>query len=630
MFVIYGVTWDNIELFLADINFGTVKLPVSKLSSFTNILNFDYNKYNNGYSIEECIPNYEHITKYDNTGFTFETNVTYLGVDGKPTFSDDKTEVMISGHDFIVVPDGTFDKAKKESSYIYLWDAYSDEPTEDMIENAINELEPIFTEIYKLYARNIAMGIDFDDANLVTLFKNEKFNNMINAWRDKYLNIMQKTNYIGYGVSLENKKGHFLKMNVTDSVACIYDVDCAIIFSSLPDLLYRKPVNNAMVSATYAIILDTTSNFVSPMTKGVGDSSELPSVVKDAKVFFKCAYAHVCDGNTEIDLGSFYNNNQLRAIRLPDNLERIDAYAFTNCNNISRITLPDTVRELGKHAFANCFLLGKINIPEGVEEIPSHCFYNTAFTEYVVLPKSVKTLRFYAFCTSVNDYFESCNRPDSEKTKVLDLSNVTCIEDGAFSKNWGIEEVILSPDCKKIESYAFEGCKNLKKINLENVQYIGTNAFSDCKSLEYINLNTAYQLKDNVFAGCISLKVVDNYHLDIIPYGTFKSIRCLESFDFSHIKWISGAAFWCAGIKDEIDLTNIERIDACAFYGSNLNFKDNCVDIPNCTSVGKEAFFDVKNINLAILHKSFATQDETIRGREFFDPNVKILCVGGK
>ena len=54
---------------------------------------------------------------------------------------------------------------------------------------------------------------------------------------------------------------------------------------------------------------------------------------------------------------------------------------------------------------------------------------------------------------------------------------VTRIADHAFTGNMNIVEVKLPPSVKVIGKGAFEYCKNLRRINVENVESIGEQAF---------------------------------------------------------------------------------------------------------------------------------------------------------
>ena len=66
-------------------------------------------------------------------------------------------------------------------------------------------------------------------------------------------------------------------------------------------------------------------------------------------------------------------------------------------------------------------------------------------------------------------------------TKVVIPEGVTTIEAYAFANLTALKEVVLPSTLTKIGVGAFLGCRNLTKINLENVQFINERAFMGCQ-----------------------------------------------------------------------------------------------------------------------------------------------------
>lgn len=62
---------------------------------------------------------------------------------------------------------------------------------------------------------------------------------------------------------------------------------------------------------------------------------------------------------------------------------------------------------------------------------------------------------------------------------------------------------------KKIEAFAFSGCKNLVSAILsESITLIGESAFEDCESLASISIpNTVRKFGNCVFPGCKKLAI---------------------------------------------------------------------------------------------------------------------------
>ncbi len=59
---------------------------------------------------------------------------------------------------------------------------------------------------------------------------------------------------------------------------------------------------------------------------------------------------------------------------------------------------------------------------------------------------------------------------------------------------------------KYIQTFAFEGCTNLKKVTLpESMCIIKKSAFESCTNLESVNFSNVYYIGDRAFYGCKSM-----------------------------------------------------------------------------------------------------------------------------
>lgn len=85
---------------------------------------------------------------------------------------------------------------------------------------------------------------------------------------------------------------------------------------------------------------------------------------------------------------------------------------------------------------------------------------------------------------------------------------VKYIADKAFYNKNNIKEIILPTEIIEINRQAFSNCRNLKKINLENVEIIHKNAFAYCSMLDNLNLNCT-DLGASAFYHCDSLENIN-------------------------------------------------------------------------------------------------------------------------
>ena len=120
----------------------------------------------------------------------------------------------------------------------------------------------------------------------------------------------------------------------------------------------------------------------------------------------------------------------------------------------------------------------------------------------VITPEIVEIdgIQYYIFngevhVVSVFDYVTEAVIPET-----IEGYPVTDIID-AF-RNSSVEKVVLPKTVTKIQEYAFEGCKNLKTVEMsDGVTNIGYSAFMNCEKLEEINIpNGLTEIKTQVFS----------------------------------------------------------------------------------------------------------------------------------
>lgn len=126
-------------------------------------------------------------------------------------------------------------------------------------------------------------------------------------------------------------------------------------------------------------------------------------------------YYDIPEGTEVLGRYSFFSNNKLSSITLPDSLKTIEYQAFSNANNLrmvnfgtgltliedsafgacsalEEITLPKTITEIPTSCFASCYSLTKVNIPDNITKIGSGAFSNCEALEVITIPSSVTEL----------------------------------------------------------------------------------------------------------------------------------------------------------------------------------------------------------------------------------------------
>ena len=181
-----------------------------------------------------------------------------------------------------------------------------------------------------------------------------------------------------------------------------------------------------------------------------------------------------------------------------------------------------------------------------------------------------------------------------------------CKNYGMFYEMLEIEELTFPASLQSIGSRAFNGCKNLKRVNFaEGLEKLGNNVFEDCKALKEVCLpQSVCTLGTDLFYGCSSLtRVVLPKNLKCIPLGTFRLCSALEIIQIpkgvtsigpmafercealtsitlpSRIKEIRSSAFnGCVALESINFPSSIEKISSKAFDGCHT-LKD--IALPN-------------------------------------------------
>lgn len=153
-------------------------------------------------------------------------------------------------------------------------------------------------------------------------------------------------------------------------------------------------------------------------------------------------------------------------------VEEIGEDAFKGNNDIIEVVMPDTVITIGRGAFRECRYLAKVTLGQKVEVIGGSAFYQTAL-ETVTFPDTVNVIGGDAFCGSA-----------LKEVTIPPL--VTEIKNGAFAVT-KLETVTIPGTVKTIEDQAFQDCRDLKIVKIEEgTEIIGDSAFGSCESLEEI------------------------------------------------------------------------------------------------------------------------------------------------
>ncbi len=177
-----------------------------------------------------------------------------------------------------------------------------------------------------------------------------------------------------------------------------------------------------------------------------------------------------------ISAGAFKNCYALRTINFPApkfHEFTIQPEAFSHCTSLDCIILPETSCDIGESAFEYSGLSTVItpdNLPITI--------YDCAFSNCELLKEiNLKNAQFYGShifrgCNNLESVeIGSCAIPQSTFIDCTNLKQVSLLEGVEYISmdafmNSGVENIILPYSLKKLGSYAFADCKNLRELTI--------------------------------------------------------------------------------------------------------------------------------------------------------------------
>ena len=248
------------------------------------------------------------------------------------------------------------------------------------------------------------------------------------------------------------------------------------------------------------------------------------------------------------EIGEYaFSSSGIKNIKIPNNLKIISKGCFNNCKSLEKIEIPKSIEVIKEYAlsysgirtisfysstelnFNSLFSmpcleeikvinnnLDENKIKENIENALGKSLYNIKVNidnktdELILINEKViidKNIIISKEEISEPDYkyinLEELYKYDlrCKKIKIIGLKELRY----SFSGNEYLEEIVLDDKLKTINKGCFQNCKNLNKINLENVEEILEYAFFGCEKLERINLGKLSIINKNVFADCIKL-----------------------------------------------------------------------------------------------------------------------------
>ncbi len=205
------------------------------------------------------------------------------------------------------------------------------------------------------------------------------------------------------------------------------------------------------------------------------------------------------------------HESYVESLVLPDSVLSIDSFAFSLCRYLKYITLSKNLRSIGQSAFCSCESLREIYIPESVVNIGDQLCKDCTQLEAIVVDEHNKAyLSIDGVLFDKNQTKLLCY-PANKKDHMYQIpESVQIISEHAFAHNEYIQKIIIFDSI--IDNYAFYACRQLEKVIMRNVSFIGQGAFELCENLQMIELpRSINQISIYAFKECYALS---NIYID--------------------------------------------------------------------------------------------------------------------
>ncbi len=180
-------------------------------------------------------------------------------------------------------------------------------------------------------------------------------------------------------------------------------------------------------------------------------------------VFFHSGISNISIPSAKaIGYCAFGNCENLKSIKLPNNLKRLESIIFSECINLESVTFPESLTCIGSNSFAGCKSLKSFSLPNNLETLESGAFIKCESLESVTIPESVTDLgdQVFAYCTNLkNATFNSYPKKGLGKKLFLEC---TALENINIPDDNGFVHAIISTGM-------VAGCTNFTQVNNEDI-----------------------------------------------------------------------------------------------------------------------------------------------------------------
>lgn len=245
---------------------------------------------------------------------------------------------------------------------------------------------------------------------------------------------------------------------------------------------------------------------------------------------------------TRVAYGAFNGEYGVTEITIGNGVKSIGSYAFPE--SLEKVAIGSGVSVLGDYTFADCVNLTDVTLTDGLIEIYGSAFYNCGF-ESIAIPGSVKKIAIDAFdgCKSLKTI-----EVDENNRNYCSLDGNLCSKDGKTLVLYAPGKTEKSPTIPSgitiIGEQAFSACDNMTELTIpDGVTDIESDTFVYCRNLKSVTFGENVKRIDyNAFSRCESLTSVTlNDKIERISPRVFSECEKLEYNKYDNALYLGSA-----------------------------------------------------------------------------------------
>lgn len=335
-----------------------------------------------------------------------------------------------------------------------------------------------------------------------------------------------------------------------------------------------------------------------------------------SSVFEGCTSLTSVTYNTAAKVSSsmFKGCTKLATVTLCDDVSEIGDTAFSGCTSLKEINL-NKVATVGSESFEKCSVLAKITI--GNPDITFHV-YGDSFTGVTgasfAVPENTVLKADGGILYSGTKLVLSID----SRANVVVLKGTTEIAPNAFRNNTSVETITLPESVEIINGYnTFNGCTNLRSINLENVTRFETNEIYDKESQDTFKGTAITELKlsyaaAKVFRSMTKLtKVTFVGDYAVVENEAFKGCTALTTIEGNVVEVYDSAFNGCTSLASFDAFKNLTEARLSAF--ANTGFTE-LVLPDSLVTIGNSVFSGCKKLTSVTLSNSVVNYGSSVFG----------------